>query len=125
MANPKFSKSGYSDLEFGRGLLYPVEKPQHKIQVVERTAGGSLQVESLGVTIHTRPLRARGLSSTFFTNLRTWHDTVANGAVNTFTYTDEDETAHTVRWLDDTLNMPEYFNARYSVEILLEVISTP
>lgn len=125
MANPKFTKSGYDDLEFGRGLLYPVEKPQQVIQVVERTAGMTLQVESLGGTIHTRPLRLRGLSSTIFTSLRTWHETVAAGASNTFTFVDEDETSHTVRWLDDTLNMPEYFNGRHSVEILLEVISTP
>lgn len=123
MANPKFTKSGYSDLEFGRGLLYPVEKPQQVVQVIERTAGGSLQVENLGVTIHTRLLRLRGLSSTIFTSLRTWHSTVSQGALNTFTYVDEDETSQTVRWLDDTLNAPEYFNGRYGVEILLEVVS--
>ena len=125
MANPKFTKTGYSDLSFGRGLLYPVEKPQQVLQAVDRTAGGSLQVENLGVTLNSRLLRLRGLSGTIFTNLRTWHSTVANGAVNTFTYVDEDGTSHTVRWLDDTLNMPEYFNGRYSVEIVLEVVSTP
>ena len=123
MANPKFTKTGYSDLEFGRGLLYPVEKPQRLTQVVERTAGGSLQVENLGVTINTRVLRLRGLSAAVFTALRTWHSATAQGAVNTFTYVDEDGSSNTVRWLDDTLNAPEYFNNRFSVEILLEIVS--
>lgn len=123
MANPKFTLTGVSDLEFGRGLLYPVEKPQQVVQVVERTAAGSLQVENLGVTVHTRVLRLRGLSGTVFADLRTWHESVAEGALNEFTYVDETGASQTVRWLDDTLNAPQYWNGRYSVEILLEVVS--
>lgn len=125
MANVTFVKSGYTTISFGRSLAYPVERPQTVVQVLDRTAGGSLQVENLGVTTSTRRLVMTNLSESIYDALVTWHSTVAKGALNTFTYNDENGDAHTVRWLDDTLNMPEYRNGKFSVEILLEIISTP
>lgn len=125
MANISFAKSGYSTLSFGMSLRYPVERPQQVIQIADRTAGGTLQVENLGVTINTRRLVLNNLTQAVYDALVTWHSTVAQGSLNTFTYNDENSTAHTVRWLDDTLNAPEYRNGKFGVEITLEIISTP
>lgn len=123
MADISFQKSGYSDLNFGRSLTYPVERLQTVSQVLDRTAGGTLQVENLGVTTSTRRLRLTHLTQAVYDSLVTWHSTVAQGAVNTFTYNDENGDSHTVRWLDDTLNAPEYRNGRFSVEITLEIVT--
>lgn len=123
MANISFEKSGYTTLEFGRSLRYPVERPQQVIQVLERTAGGTIQVENLGVTVSTRKLVLTYLTESVYDSLVTWHSTVAQGALNTFTYNDENGDSHTVRWIDDTLNAPEYRNGYFSAEILLEIVS--
>jgi len=100
-----------------------VERPQEVIQVVERTAGGELQVENLGITVSRRRLVLNGLSATVFADLKTWHSDVAVGALNEFYYDDENGSANLVRWIDDTLNMPEYFGGKYSVEITLEIVT--
>ena len=125
MADIKFTKTGYSDLEFGRSVLVPVRRPQRVIQAVDRTAGGTLQVENLGITVNERILRINNLTQAVINSLKTWHSTVAQGARNTFTYVDENGTSHTVQWLDDTLDAPEGWNNKFSVEIRLEIVSTP
>lgn len=124
MAAPIFRKTGYTDLTLSK-LIYGLDRPQTKIQVRDRTAGGELQVEDLGVTIHERVLPMSRLTDTEIANFRTWHDTVADGAVNTFTFIDEDSTSHTVRWVDDTLSAPKSSYNRQATSITLEIVSTP
>lgn len=124
MAAPQFQKSGYSTITLSK-VVFPLRRPQTIIQVVERTAGGTLQVENLGVTINTRVLPMARLTDAEVLALRTWHSTAAAGAVNTFTFVDEDEMSHTVQWIDDTLDAPENMEGRHSAEITLEIVSTP
>ena len=125
MAAPIFRKSGYDDLTLSK-VIYGLDRPQQKVQVLDRTAGGALQVEELGVTIYTRVLPMRRLTDAEAALFRTWHDTVANGAVNTFTLIDEDSTSHTVRWIDDTFRAPRTsYNRNDPDAITLEIISTP
>ena len=125
MATPTFSKTGYDTLSLSK-LIYGLDRPQQKVQVLERTAGGELQVEEQGVTIYTRVLPMRRLTDAEVALFRTWHDTVANGAANTFTFIDEDSTSHTVRWIDDTFRAPRTaYNRNDPDAITLEIISTP
>ena len=124
MAAPQFQKAGYVTITLSK-VVFPLRRPQTVVQVVDRTAGGALQVENLGVTINTRVLPMRRLTDTEISDLRTWHSTVANGAVNTFTFVDEGSTSHTVRWLEDTLDAPETNEGRHDAEISLEIVSTP
>ena len=125
MAAPQFQKSGYSTITLSK-VIFPLRRPQTKVQVIERTAGGAIQVENLGVTLHTRVLPMARMTDAEVAALRTWHDTTANGAVNTFTFVDEDSTSHTVRWIDDTLDPPEVApGGRHNAEITLEIVSTP
>ena len=122
MANPKFT-SGANELQFSRGLVYPVHKPHEKIQVTDRTAGGTLQVEDLGIDMHTRSLVFKKLPQTDYDSLRTWYDTICDGAANTFTYTDEDGNADTVRMLTNPLDFREVFHQKFSGELLLEIVA--
>ncbi len=121
MAYPKFVL-GAATLQFSRGIRYPVSRPVEKIQVIDRTGGGSLQVEDLGVTIKTFPIVFRGLPLEDYQALKTWHNTIANGAANPFTYFDEEGIAHTVRLLTTTIDFPETAYHRFAGELLLEVV---
>ena len=118
---PKFVL-GSNVLQFSRGIQYPVARPVEKLQVVDRTGGGSLQVEELGVTIGTFPIVFKGLPLADYQALKTWHGTIANGAANPFTYYDEEGTAWTVRLLTAKLDFQETSFQRFSGELLLEVV---
>jgi len=124
MAAPKFQKTGYSDLELTK-VVFGLDRPQRRVQVMDRTAGGTLQVEDLGITIKTRVLPMRKLTDTEIAALRTWHETNLTGAYETFTFVDEDETSHTARWIDDTLSAPETREGRHDATVTLEIVSTP
>lgn len=121
MAVPKFVL-GESQLQFSRGLRYPVEKPNEKVQALDRTGAGSLQVESLGLGIRTRILRFRNLPQADYEALDAWFDDIANGAANSFTYIDEDGVSMTVRIITPKLNFAETALERFSGELLLELV---
>ena len=121
MAAPKFILGGNS-LQFSRGIRFPVEKPHEKMQVFDRTAAGTMQIEELGVNIHTRRLIFRNLPQADYDALRTWYDTIAAGALNSFTYQDEDGSWMTVRIITNPLNFQETSYQRFSGELLLELV---
>jgi hypothetical protein len=122
MAAPKFVL-GANELQFSRGIRYPVEKPHEKLQAMDRTAGGGLQVEELGIDIRTRRLIFKNLPQVDYDALCTWYDTIADGSLNTFTYYDEDGVSMTVRMLTNPLNFAETYYQRFSGELLLEVVN--
>lgn len=119
--NPRFVL-GANSLQFTRGIRYPVSRPVEKIQVIDRTGGGSLQVEELGIAIRTFPIVFRSLPIADYQALITWHNTICNGAANPFTYYDEEGIAHTVRLLTTTIDFPETSYHRFAGELLLEVV---
>lgn len=122
MAYPKF-ELGLNVLQFTRGIRYPVEKPHEKLQVSDRSAGGALQVEELGIDIHTRRLVFRNLPLEDYEALISWYNSMANGVMNSFTYYDEDGVAMTVRMLTNPLNFPQTSYQRFAGELLLEVVA--
>lgn len=99
MANPIFSL-GENVLTFPKAPIYPDRAPRERVQAMDRTAGGSLQVESLGAVIAKRSPRWRNLTAAFVASLQNWFDVIANGAANAFTYTDDTGAAMTVRWVN-------------------------
>lgn len=113
---------GANSLTFSRGIQYPVAKPVEKMQVMDRTAAGSLQVEELGVTIRSFPIVFKSLPLADYEALRTWHDTIANGAQNNFTYYNEAGLAYTVKLLTLNLNFLETSYQRFGGELQLEVV---
>ncbi|MDO9069319.1 MAG: hypothetical protein Q7W05_12780 [Deltaproteobacteria bacterium] len=121
MAAIRFVLGGNS-LTFSKGIQYPVQKPAEKTQVIDRTGGGTLQVEDLGVTIRQFPIAFRSLPLADYEALYSWHDTICNGAQNSFTYYDEDGLAHTVRMLTTKLDFQQTSYQRFSGDLLLEVV---
>jgi len=119
---PKFVL-GVSELQFSRGIQYPIARPVEKIQVVDRTGGGTLQVEELGITIRTFPIVFRGLPLADYQALITWHSTICNGAANSFTYYDEAGTSYTVKCLTAKIDFQEISYQRFAGELLLEVVA--
>ena len=113
-----------SDIELDGFINYPLDDTREKHQVRDRTAGGQLQVEDLGVpTIRQIPLNLVLLDqSTKAAILDLW-DNFADGALNTFTYTDKDANNYTVRMLTNPYRFPEDPPGRYSGTLLLEVES--
>jgi hypothetical protein len=120
MAYPKFV-SGTNTLEFSRGLQFPLNKPLEMMQAVERVAGGALQVEELGNPIRRFRLKFKLLPEADYIGLQNWFQNIAQGAMQSFTFYDEDGSDWTIRILSDTLDFPEVRHQRYSGELLVEV----
>ena len=119
MANPQFTL-GASVLIFSKPPDYPVRAPRERIQAVDRTAGGSLQVESLGAGINRRLMDFSNLPAADHEAALNWFENIANGAANSFTVLDEDAVTYTARWVngfDFTEN-----KAGFSGSIELEII---
>lgn len=124
MANISFSKTGESTISFGASLLLPISRPQTVMQITDRTAGGTIKVENLGITISRRRLSLTGISSAVYDSLLAWHSGVSYGAKETFTYTDENGNSYTVRWTNDTFDGTEYLvGNKFRIDIDLEIIS--
>jgi hypothetical protein len=118
MALPVFT-SGADVLAFSKGVNYPVRAPREKVQAIDRTAAGALEVESLGTIIKRLSLDFSNLTAADYAGLLNWFDNVAGGAANSFTYTDQDGADHLVRWVNQ-FDFAES-KAGYSGSIDLEV----
>jgi hypothetical protein len=119
MANPQFIL-GANTLTFSKPPVYPVRAPRRRVQAVDRTAAGGLQVESLGAGINRRVMAFRNLPAVDYAALVTWFDTIANGAANAFTVIDEDGLSYTARWVNG-FNFEED-KPGYAGNIELEII---
>lgn len=122
MANPTFTL-GADSISFSSNIGFPGRRTQERIQAIDRTAGGTLVVEDLGSTVSKRILYFPDLSSSDMTELIQWHNSIANGAANTFTYTDEDGSSMTVRLMTNPLGFEEFHTDHYRGQLVLEVIS--
>lgn len=113
---------GADVLQFSRGIQYPVKKLVEQQQILDRTAGGSWQVEELGGEISQFPIRFKGLPQADYDNLRAFHKNVIMAAANNFTYYDEEGVGWTVKCLTTKINFPQTSYHRYTGELLLEVV---
>lgn len=121
MAKVKF-ELGSTLVEFEVSISYPARRPLRKSQVLDRTAAGTLRVESYGVTVRTFPLRFFKITETDYDNLVDFFDNKANGALNSFTYYDEKGVTHTVRFINDDLDLNQVDINQYSGTVELEKV---
>jgi hypothetical protein len=121
MAAPRFVL-GSDSLQFSKGLRFPLSKPIEMTQAIDRDAGGGLQVEDLGVTIKRRSLRFTQLPQADYDLLVNWYLNIARGALNSFSYFDEDGIEMEVRLLSTPFDFQEVSNGRFAGELLLEVV---
>ena len=80
---------GTNELEFEDGADYPYSRPLAKVQALDRSASGKIDVEVLGPSIVTRTLVFVDMSKDDFQGYSNWFDVIADGAVNSFEFTDE------------------------------------
>lgn len=118
---PKFV-SGGTTLQFSKGLRYPLRKPVQLAQVTDRTAAGTLQVEDLGQATRSRFLTFTRLPLGDYQALVDFFENTAVGAMNTFTYYDEEGQDMTVRWLGSIYDFQQDRYQQFSGTIELEVV---
>lgn len=99
MANPVFTL-GANSLTFSKGINYPVDAPREQIQALDRTAAGSLQVETLGAIIKRQTLSFTNLPAADYDALVNWFDNICKGAAYAFVYTDMQSVDHDVLWVN-------------------------
>ena len=76
-------------LVFEAGADYPAARPIEIFQVKDRTAAGSLQIETLGVTVRKRILSFNLMTLNDYNALIDWFINIVNGGKETFEFTDE------------------------------------
>jgi hypothetical protein len=120
MSNPVFTL-GANVLNFSKNENYPVTAPREAIQAIDRTAAGTLEVETLGTVIKRRTLTFSNLPAGDFAALVDWFDNVSVGAANAFTFTDDEGVPWSVVWTNG-FNFTED-KAGYSGSIELEIVA--
>lgn len=113
---------GANILEFEQGADYPASRPVEKVQGQERMASGALDVEQLGPDISKRILDFGDMSETDYLGLRNWFINVANGAINSFTFTDEKGFAGIVRITTKIYDFPESYFDGHTGSMTLEYV---
>ena len=94
---------------------------ENKRQAIARTQGGTVKVQDQGVDTYEASLSWNDLSATEKSDLQSFFHTTADGAVNTWIYTDEDTTSYTARFLDAKLDFTKTAKGVYGVSIRLEL----
>jgi len=125
MALPIFTKSGAtgSPLTLAKGRFLPVSDPYKPRQLRGVAGGGQVKVADLGTADHFFEIVMNRVSKSDRNALITFlqHANV-NYAQNTFTFTDEDSTAFTVRyWNSSGLNFPRVKGNLYNIKLTLRV----
>lgn len=120
MPYPSLSKSGMTTLTFSRGNLFPTSYTEDFSQVIAESESGLVRVATLRPPIVFHGLHFERLPLADFTALKAWlRNSLIRGRANTFTYTDTASVAKTVRWWQDTLDMPQVASGLYSVDLVL------
>jgi hypothetical protein len=101
----------------GRSL--PVYDPTTVNVVTAYSDGRQMYAYDKGIAEQTFTLDITQATQTEADNIATWHETIAVGPLNTFTFTDEDSTAHTVRLMNLQNPLKEVSNGRYAGTITL------
>ncbi len=99
MPNIVFTKGG-DTFTFSKGASYPGRRPAAVNVPVDYSEGGQLYAYDKGIAEQFFELNFEGLSQTDYDNVENWLLNVAVGPLNTFTFTDEDGTDHTVRLMN-------------------------
>jgi len=95
-------------LTFAKGTLYPARGPETFHQVVGVSEGNQVRVAEVSEPEHFLVRVFERHPTDDKTNYYNWvHHALINGRLGTFTFTDVDSTAYTVRWWDDTLDLAE------------------
>jgi len=96
-----------------------------KRQTISRTQGGNVRVHDLGVDTYELRLSFEMLTASEKADLQSFFDSDVDGAMETWTYTDENGNTYTARFLDAELAITKTMNDMYEAQVRIEVDSMP
>lgn len=109
-------------LVFNAGGQYPALFEDEIFQIQDRTAGGQLQVETLGISVRTRELTFSLMGKVDYYGLRDWFYNVTNAGEKTFVFTDEYGDVGNVVFLGSKLSFQETSLDVWAGSITLEYV---
>lgn len=115
----KFVYEG-NTLQFEDGAEYPATRRAELMQVQDRTAAGTLQVEDLGIAINSRVLYFTLMTKNDYDALIDWYLNIVNGASKVFEFTDEYGIVRNAIIIDSFLEFNEVSLNRYSGQFTVE-----
>ena len=117
----RFDLTPYS-LIFEAGGDYPARRVNKIFQVQDRSAGGKLHVENLGISNRTRTIHFNLMPKADYVNLIDWFLNIVKAGYINFTFTDEYGDSGLVKITDDEIDFAETSLERYSGSINLEYV---
>ena len=115
MSYPSFAKATLTTIIFSRGDIYPSRSPEDFHQVFGVSEGGQVRVWTMTDPEQFLIRVFEGMPTEDRDNYDNWvHNALINGRAGTFTFTDTDGAAYTVRWWEDTLDIAQITAGRWS-----------
>ena len=125
MALPSFSKSGVTTMTFSRGDAWPRRTPGDERQLVGVSEGKQVRVATLSVPEEFIVLDFAGqtaLPSADYANLSVFlRNALINFRATSFTFTDTDASARTVRYWGGFYELTQTSSGRYQGVLTLRV----
>ncbi len=122
MTTLKFTLAG-NTLQFTHGSEYPSPNNDKIVQVKDRTAAGTLKVETLGVNIKRRSLVFEHMVADDYAALLHWYYNICVGAMNSFQMTDEYGDVMTVVMVSEEIAFRETYLGTWAGTIDLEGVT--
>lgn len=123
MALPTWVKSGVSTVTFSRGDRFPRPLEGSEGQLVAESEAGTVRVATLHAVVRFYTMNFAGqtrLPTADYDAMRTFLlDPLVNLSANSFTWTDTDGTARTVRYMDGLSQFSPSSSGFYQGSILL------
>ena len=113
---------GSDSVVFTQDASNPAGRNLEFYQAIDRTAAGTLQVETLGISVESRELVFDAMPLVDYTAVKTFLEDVAVGAANAFLFTDELDDEYSVRCTSSFFNASEFHVGRFAVTMTLEYV---
>jgi len=113
---------GAHTLQFTHGSEYPSQNNNKIVQVKDRSAGGSLKVETLGINIRSLSLVFEHLPADDYHALVNWYYNISVGAMVSFQMVDEYGELLTVKIVSDEIAFEETYLGTWVGVVDLEVV---
>jgi hypothetical protein len=113
---------GTEVFQFEAGGVYPAQRTHRVYQVQDKTAGGTIKVQNLGIKASTRTIIFDLMPKVDYDGLVNWFLNIVNAGEIDFTFTDEYGDSGLVKITDSIIDFAETSLERYAGSITLEYV---